>query len=156
AVMQHGAAQQSEYVTLGLAALSGADERWLALAAKVGAGLYDFGGVRAFRARLRPARWVPIYLAHPAEQGAWRAIADSLIAFARGSLARFGVESSLRGPGLVLRLLAVGLLLWAIVLALAGPGWLPSPLVRGARVGLDIAVALGLFGLARRFRPRLA
>ena len=53
------AARASGYVTLGLAPLSGAVRGWLRVARLWGAPLYDFEGLRAFKAKLRPARLGP-------------------------------------------------------------------------------------------------
>jgi lysylphosphatidylglycerol synthetase-like protein (DUF2156 family) len=88
-------AEGSRYVTLGLAPLSGASG-WLRVAKEWSRALYDFEGVRAFKAKLRPHAWEPIYLAHPPGTPANAALFDALAAFARGSFARFGVDTLLR------------------------------------------------------------
>ena len=51
----------SRYVTLGLSPLSGPLTGWMRLARRVTAGLYDFAGLRAFKAKLRPHAWEPIF-----------------------------------------------------------------------------------------------
>jgi phosphatidylglycerol lysyltransferase len=85
----------ARYVTLGLAPLSGPLEGWLRTARDLTGALYDFRGLRAFKAKLRPARWEPIYLAHGDDVPGPRAIVDTLTAFAHGSLARFGLQTAL-------------------------------------------------------------
>jgi phosphatidylglycerol lysyltransferase len=84
------------YATLGLVPLAGALPLWLRLARRAGRPLYDFEGLRAFRARLGPARWDPIYLAHPRSSVRALAVLDALEAFAGGGLLRFGVRTLLR------------------------------------------------------------
>ncbi len=96
AVMRDAAELGSDYLTLGLAPLAGAVPRPLRLAARYGAPLYDFAGLRAFKAKLGPRAWVPIYLTHPAHQHGGTAVMHALSAFARGSLVRYGLNALLR------------------------------------------------------------
>ena len=151
------AAEGSHDVTLGLAPLSGSVNRWLGAARSVGRALYDFRGVQAFKAKLKPDNWEPTYLAYPKDASAVLAVYDVLVAFARGSLSRFGMETLLRGPAFVVRVLAALLVPWTILLAsVETRKWFPAPWIKWAWVGFDIAVMLGLFVLSSRFRPRLA
>src|SRR5439155_7927158 len=60
-------------VTLGLAPLAGGVARWLRLARWAGGPLYDFEGLRAFKAKLKPHAWEPVYLC--AAPGASRLVA---------------------------------------------------------------------------------
>lgn len=90
--MREAACEGSSYVTLGLAPLAGVSG-WLAGVKRVSRRLYDFEGLAAFKARLRPQAWEPVYLAHPRRERGVRAVADSLTAFARGSLLRFGLQT---------------------------------------------------------------
>src|SRR5439155_26641925 len=96
--MRAAAAEGSRYATMGLAPLSGPVHSWLAAARAWGASLYDFEGVRAFKAKFRPACWEPIYLAYPPGQSALLTLYDVLTAFARGRPPRFAVKSLLRAP----------------------------------------------------------
>jgi phosphatidylglycerol lysyltransferase len=125
-------------VTLGLAPLAGAIEPALRWARSAGAVLFDFEGLRAFKARLRPTRWTPIYLAFPPRQGAVATVLDVLSAFARGRLFRFGLESLLRGPLIVVRLLAVLLIPWTVLLALVDRRHFPADWVQWAWVVFDV------------------
>jgi phosphatidylglycerol lysyltransferase len=93
AAMRAASAEGSPYVTLGLAPLAGPLPRGLLLARAWGKALYDFEGVRAFKAKLRPAAWDPIYLAHPPGSSGAVALYDTLRAFARGGLLRFGLAT---------------------------------------------------------------
>ena len=77
--------------TLGLAPLAGAVPRPLRLARAVSTPLYDFRGLRAFKAQLSPARWEGVYVVSPGSP--WLALRDALRAFAGGSLLRFGVRT---------------------------------------------------------------
>ena len=156
AAMRAAAAEGSRYVTLGLVPLAGPLPAWLRLARRSGGGLYDFEGLRAFKAKLRPASWVSIYLSYPERQGVARSLRDVLTAFARGGLLRFGVATLLRAPAVLVQLLALLLVPWTALLALADTTrWFPS---RGAQLGwalFDLALAAALVRLGRRWRAGL-
>jgi phosphatidylglycerol lysyltransferase len=63
----------------------------------------------------------------------------------------------LRGPAIVVRLLAALLLVWTAVLALPAAGrWFPSPVWQYGWVAFDVALAVALALLSLRWRPRLA
>ncbi len=148
--MRQLATDGSRYVTMGLAPLAGASG-WLGLAREWSRGLYDFDGVRAFKAKLRPTRWEPIYLACLPGASVNVAIVDALAAFARGSLARYGAETLLHGPAVVVRALAAMLVPWTALLAIAPARWFPWGWAKVAWVIFDLALAAGLFALARRW-----
>lgn len=97
AAMRDAASLGSGYLTLGLAPLAGRVAPLLTLARRAGAALYDFAGLRAFKAKFRPRQWVPIYVSHPSDQSPSVAIYDSLVAFAGGGLFRYGIAALLRG-----------------------------------------------------------
>ncbi|HEY2903675.1 MAG TPA: DUF2156 domain-containing protein [Polyangia bacterium] len=161
AAMTAVAAEGSRYVTLGLAPLAGPVRGWLGLARRYAAALYDFAGVYGFRARLRPARWDPIYLGAGINGRApvvveTVALLDALRAFARGRFFSFGIETLLRGPALVVRALAALLLPWTALLALVGDRFFPAPAVHTAWIVFDVALAAALFALAARWRRWLA
>lgn len=80
-------------ITLGLAPLAGAVSRWLRMARWLGSPLYDFAGLRAFKAKLRPETWEPVYLCVPPGASTLVALRDTLRAFAGGSLLGFGASS---------------------------------------------------------------
>src|SRR5205814_8293773 len=129
----------------------------LGLIRRHAASLYDFRGVYAFRAKLRPQRWDPIYIASagtrlPGVLAGSLAIYDALAAFAHGRLLQFAVATLLRGPAVVVRLLAALLLPWTALLALAGDRYFPGPLVKWSWVAFDGVLALALFLLAARWR----
>jgi phosphatidylglycerol lysyltransferase len=154
--MRAFAATGSGYATLGLAPLAGDVPGILRTARTVGAVLYDFDGVRAFKAKLRPDRWDPIYLSYPS--GSPRlALAAALRAFAGGGLLRFGMQSVLRGPPVIVRLLALLLIPWTLLLAAADAStWFPSPAVKLAWVLFDGLLCVALWSLASRWRSKLA
>lgn len=156
-VMRETAARGAQMVTLGLAPLSGDVPSGLAWARELARPLYDFAGVRAFKARLRPDAWEPIYLVVPPGAWTWPAIIDALRAFARGSFLAFGLRTLSRGPPFVVWGLIGTLVAWIPVLALAEPArWFPYPWVQRAWVGFDGVLAVVLVALARRHRPWLA
>ncbi|HTR53116.1 MAG TPA: DUF2156 domain-containing protein [Kofleriaceae bacterium] len=80
-------------VTLGLAPLAGGVARWLKFARWAGGPFYDFEGLRAFKAKLRPHAWEPVYLCAPPGASRLAALRDSLRAFAGGSLVDFATRS---------------------------------------------------------------
>lgn len=96
AAMREAARGGAPWFTLGLAPLSGAVPAPLRLARSAGGMLYDFRGLRAFKAKLRPSAWTPIYLGFPREQGPVRSLFDGLAAFTGGGFLRFGLRSLAR------------------------------------------------------------
>jgi phosphatidylglycerol lysyltransferase len=155
AAMRAVADEGSRYVTMGLAPLAGDVGHGLRAARRWTRALYDFEGVHSFKAKLRPHAWEPIHLAHT-PGGANVALFDSLAAFARGSFARFGLETLLHGPAVVVRALAALLVPWTALLALAPARWFPDRSVHLAWIAFDAALAALLFALAARWRTRLA
>ncbi|HET6984646.1 MAG TPA: DUF2156 domain-containing protein [Myxococcaceae bacterium] len=148
--------EDSPMVTLGLAPLAGQVVPALRLARSAGSVLFDFEGLRAFKARLRPTRWSPIHLVYPPDQGAIRTTLDVLEAFARDHLLRFGLQTLLRGPTVVVWILALLLVPWTVLLALADPWHFPAEWVRWVWVGFDVVLAAALFRLAVRWSDRLS
>ena len=150
AAMRQVASEGSGYVTLGLAPLSGV-RGWLGLVREWSGALYDFNGLRAFKAKLRPHAWEPVYMAHPGGSANF-AVFDVLAAFAHGSFARFGLAAFLRGPAIVVRLLAALLVPWTAMVAIADDAaWFPSPAVKYAWIAFDVVLAAALFTLAARW-----
>ena len=159
------AEENAAYATLGLAPLSGDVSGWLRAIRDASSELYDFHGLRAFKAKLSPDRWDEIHLAFPSGQSGPRAVLDVLTAFSKEGLLRFGIETFLRVPGTVIQL---ALLLLAPAL-IAGLVWflsfelacvsLPQARMPLARVVLFAAAmlpAVGAWLAWRRFRRRSA
>lgn len=145
--------EESHYMTLGLAPLSGEVGRWLRLARTLGSRLYSFHGVRAFKAKLRPRHWEPIYLSFPADQSALLTMCDVLGSFAPRGLVKFAMETLLRSPAPAIRALASLLLPWTLLLALADTTqWFPAREVQIGWVLFDVVLLVGLVALARRWR----
>ena len=118
-------------------------------------GFYNFEGLYAFKSKLRPDRWDPIYLAWPEGTLPVIAIHDALDAFAGGKLARFAVRSIFRAPSSVLFTLGALLIPWTAVIATAR-SWFPSRRVQFAWVAFDIAMCGVFVSLASRWRRPLA
>ncbi|MDB4934988.1 MAG: hypothetical protein JWP87_1960 [Labilithrix sp.] len=163
--MRAVAAEGSRYVTLGLAPLAGGVHRGLRFFRALGAALYDFDGVRRFKAKLRPDAWTRIHLAWPEGQSGHAAILDALGAFTmrardgheRASFVRFGLETIAHAPAFAVRVLAVLLVPWTIVLALAPTArFFPSRYVQLAWVFFDAAVLLAMVALGWKWRRGLA
>ncbi len=94
-LLQHVAMAAREHgvpwISLGLAPLEGPGvPAWMRWAGRLGSPLFDFEGLAAFKARLRPDRWVRRGLGHAPGELPFRAVEDVLRAFAGGSLWRFG------------------------------------------------------------------
>jgi len=151
------AAEGCSFVTLGLAPLAGDVATPLRVTRWLGRGLYDFAGLRAFKAKFLPEAWTPIYLSYPRDQLALPAIYATLAAFARGSLVRFGLATLLRGPGVVLRVLAALLVPWTLALASLDPQrYFPTPWLKWSWVLFDVGLFVALLVLVRRPSARLA
>lgn len=155
--MRAAAAEGVDVVTLGLAPLAGDVGPILRSARRFGSALYDFDGLRAFKAKLSPRSWDPIFLSYPPGKSSVLAVIDTLTAFARGGLLRFGVETLLRGPAIVIRVLAALLVVWTCLLALPSSArWFPSAAWQYGWVAFDVVLGASLFVLARRWRQPLA
>src|SRR5262249_3691206 len=128
-------AEDSPMVTLGLAPLARQVVPALRLARSAGSVLFDFKSLGAFTARLRPSRWSPSHLGLPADDGAVSTILDVREAFARDHLLRFGLQPFPRGPTIVVWILAILLVPWTVLIALADPWHFPAEWVRWAWVG---------------------
>lgn len=111
AAMTEAAARRDDGVTLGLAPLAGDVPGPLRLARAVSRPFYDFRGLRAFKAKLRPTAWEPVYLVSPRSR--WLALYDGLAAFARGDLLGFAAATVARRRGLRLALTVVAAALMA-------------------------------------------
>jgi phosphatidylglycerol lysyltransferase len=154
--MREAAASGSNFVTLGLVPLAGAVTSWLRAARKCGSIFYNFSGLEAFKAKFCPREWCPIYLTYPNEQSSILAVYDSLVAFAKGGLIRFGLQTMLWGPNIVLNSLAILLVPWTLLIALANSGrWFPSPFVKWAWVVFDIGICAALVSMRARRRLTL-
>lgn len=146
AVMRWAAAQGSSWLTLGLAPLAGDVSPLLRAARKSGALLYDFKGLRTYKAKLEPEQWLPIYLSYPPSQRAWVSLLDALAAFTRTGFWGFGWRTLTRGPIAVVRGLALLLVPWTLVLALApAQTWFGHAWIKWCWVAFDVLIALGLF-----------
>jgi phosphatidylglycerol lysyltransferase len=156
AAMRAAAADGSRYLTLGLSPLAGEVGPWLRVARRTGGPLYDFHGLHAFKAKLRPSSWTPIFLSYPRAQLGILAVYDVLVAFARGGLLRFGLKTLLRRPAVLIQVLALALIPWTMLIALApSDRWFPSPFIKWAWVAFDAVLAVALSSLARRWRRGL-
>ena len=156
AAMRAAGAEGSRYLTLGLAPLAGAVGPWLRIARRTGGPLYDFRGVHAFKAKLRPQTWTPIFISYPRAQLGVATVYDALAAFARGGLLRFGLRTLLRRPAVLIQALALILIPWTLLMAAAPSArWFPSPAVKWGWVAFDAALAPALMSLARRWRRGL-
>ncbi len=157
AAMRHAAENGAHYVTLGLAPLAGDVTKPLHAFREHASILFDFRGLEAFKRRLRPARWDPIYIAHTKNISGTRAIVAVLQAFARGSFIRFGIETLMRGPPVAIWTLAILLVPWTLGLAsFDAEKWFPGLIVQSAWVVFDVGLAIAMLSLAKRWTASLA
>lgn len=155
--MRMAASEGLKLVTLGLAPLAGNVCLPLRIARFVGAPLFNFEGLRAFKAKLQPMRWDRIYLSFPHGTPPMRSVLDVLAAFAHGRLLRFALLTLLRAPAIVVTLLAVLLVPWTALLAAADScRWFPYVVMKWVWFGFDILLMIGLFTLHARWRDGLA
>lgn len=117
AAMRAARERGDDGVTLGLAPLAGEVAPMLRMARTLSAPLYDFRGLRAFKAKLRPHAWEPVYLCAASGRSTAIALGDGLTAFAGGSLMRFAVRTVLARRGLA-AMIAVAIVLGAIAAVL--------------------------------------
>lgn len=144
-MMRQLAAAGVPWATLGLAPLHGEVAPWLQRVRRWSTPLFNFEGLAAFKRKLRPSHWEPIYLAWPVSVNGMRALLDGLRAFAGGPLWRFGLRTILRGPTPLLLALEWLLMPWTIALALIPTTpWFPSSAVHAAWVAFDGALLLTL------------
>jgi phosphatidylglycerol lysyltransferase len=152
-VMRWARQQGSNWLTLGLAPLAGDVSKLLRAARSSGRLLYDFKSLRSYKAKLEPERWVRIFLAYPPTQGAVRSLLDALWAFTRTGFWSFGWRTLTRGPIVVVRALAVLLLPWTLLLAMApAERWFAHAWIKWSWVAFDLAVAAGLFRFLHKRR----
>jgi lysylphosphatidylglycerol synthetase-like protein (DUF2156 family) len=150
------AARGAAWATLGLAPLAGPVAPWLHRVRRWATPFFNFRGLEAFKAKLRPAHWEAVWLVHPEGTSAVRSLADALAAFAGGSLLRFGWRTLQRGPQPVLAAMAALLVPWTLVLALLDAArWYPAPWVQWAWVSFDAVLFIAVAALAHRWRAWL-
>jgi hypothetical protein len=135
--------------TLGLAPLAGDVNGVLKFVRRIAKPFYNFDGVRAFKGRLKPTRWVPQHLAFPRRSSPAISVVDALRAFATGGFIQFGVETLGKQRRLVVLVLGAMLLPWTLLLATASVGepWFPSAEIRAAWIALDIVLSIALVSL---------
>lgn len=150
AVMRWAKDRECEWLTLGLAPLAGDVSKPLAWFRSYGRALYDFEGLRAYKAKLSPVDWRPQYVAFPVGQGLLPSVVDALAAFTRGGFLRFAGRSILRGPRVVLFALFWGLIAWMVAFTFA------PQLPASAKWIYVLAHALLASGLLSVVRPRRA
>jgi phosphatidylglycerol lysyltransferase len=147
-VMRWASQRDCAWITLGLAPLAGDVSPLLRAARRSGGVLYDFEGLRSYKAKLEPEHWMPIFLSYPPTQGAVRSLLDALWAFTRTGFWSFAWRTLTRGPIVVIRALALLLIPWTLLLALApAEHWFPWPWLKWSWVVFDVVVAAGLFRL---------
>ncbi len=119
-LMQWASDAECSWLTLGLAPLAGRLPWLLRWVRACSSPLYDFGGLRAYKAKFRPSSWQSAYLCYPPTQSALLTLVDTLSAFACGSLLGFGLATLSRSRSLLrARSFAAQLGPWALL----GPIW---------------------------------
>lgn len=150
-VLDEARALGTEQVTLGLAPLAGTVGPALQWIRQRSSALYDFVGLERYKAKFRPQRWDNVFLCIPRGTSVPVALYDVLCAFAQGGLVEYAWRSTLRGPRIVIRGLALLLVPWALALAFCDAEyWFPVAWMRWFWVAFDLIVAASLFALGRR------
>jgi phosphatidylglycerol lysyltransferase len=147
------------WVTPGLTPLAGPIPWWLRCTRAISSPLYDFSGLRRFRARLQPSCWKPVWLVW--DRGpVLLVLLDVLRAFAGGRLVGFASRTILNHPNGPPW--AVGLPLAGWIVLLAGMAVTGHGAILGFAatalwgwIAFDILLAMFLFRAARRPRPPL-
>ncbi len=146
-------------VTWGLAPLSGAPWPMRAIGA-LARGLYDFRGLRAFKARLHPREWQKVYMIVPRSSSPLAATIDTLRAFAGGSLVSFGARTLIRRPLVLAWILTLLLVPWTTMLVVLLAFHRATPLLgfpRAEIFGWAAFDALFALALLRAFwKPRFS
>ena len=147
------AAEGAEVATLGLSPLSGPVAAWLRAARAIGGGLYGFRGLRAFKQRLHPHVWKPIWLMVSPGGHTSVGLFDALLAFMGRRRVRFLVRTLLRHPSGACVALAGPLIPWTLALAALAMSGGNGPLgySRGALAGwtlFDVALDTALWWTA--------
>ncbi|HXK20655.1 MAG TPA: DUF2156 domain-containing protein, partial [Polyangiaceae bacterium] len=145
-VMRWAGEQHCPWLTLGLSPLAGDVSPLLRAARSSGSLLYDFKGLRSYKAKLEPEHWLGIFLSYPPTQSAWRSMLDALWAFTRTGFWSFGWRTLTRGPIVIVRALAVLLVPWTLTLMLVpAERWFAHAWLKWSWVAFDALVAAGLF-----------
>jgi phosphatidylglycerol lysyltransferase len=157
AMMRQVAAEGARHVTLGLAPLAGEVGPLLAFTRDHTRRLYNFPGVRAFKEKLKPGEWLPVYLSYPRSELGLLAMTDVLSAFAPAGLVSFALDSLVHQRTLATLVLAVLLVPWTIGLAVADTSiWFPSATIQWAWVAFDVLLIGLMLSLVRKWRARVA
>jgi phosphatidylglycerol lysyltransferase len=150
AVMAWASAAECGWLTLGLAPLAGTVPPLLARVRDSTRWLYDFAGLRAYKAKFRPDFWQTAYLCHPKTQSGLRTVIDTLAAFAQGGFLRFAWRTLLRGrTWQPLRAFALQLTPWSLL----GPIW-AAIATAGYASRASLAAAISNFSSAATSRSR--
>ncbi len=118
-VMRWAADAGARWLTLGLAPLAGDVNGVLRAVRDRSKPLYDFDGLRAYKAKLRPHAWTRIELAYPHDQSWLSSLYDVLAAFTGSGFLRFGWRTLKRTRVAKRALVTLLVLLLAIALVLA-------------------------------------
>lgn len=155
--MRAAAQAEMEVVSYGLAPLAGEVGVWLSRVRDHSRWLYDFEGLRAFKAKLMPHEWRSVYLGFPPAGRGVRATLDSLTAFAGGSWVRFGIRTIVHAQPTLVWWLALLLLPWTAILTMAPTAhWFPSAEIKAAWICFDLLLFAALTSLAIDWQSRKA
>jgi phosphatidylglycerol lysyltransferase len=120
AVMGWAGRRDCNWLTLGLAPLSGPLPPALQLVRESTRWLFDFAGLRAYKAKFRPQSWQPLFLCYPRTGHVLYAVLDTLSAFAVDGFFRFGLRTLRQGKAWqAVRAFSMLLAPWALL----GPVW---------------------------------
>jgi len=157
AMMRQVASEGCRHFTLGLAPLAGEVSPLLAFTRDQTRRLYNFPGVRAFKEKLKPGEWLPVYLAFPRGELGLLAMTDVLSAFASTGLLSFALDSLVHQRTLATLALALLLVPWTVLLASIDTSiWFPGTTIQWAWVLFDVLLIALMLSLVRKWRARVA
>jgi phosphatidylglycerol lysyltransferase len=119
-IMHWAAKRRSPWLTLGLTPLSGEVALPLRIARERMSFLYNFTGLRHFRAKLGPKEWLPVHLSFPTSQGPVMTCIDVLTAFAKQPN-RGGARAALPSMAAIRRMLRASVVAMGGLLGLEHP-----------------------------------
>lgn len=93
AAMRALASEGCGRVTMGLVPLTGPLPLGLRILRRIGGRIYDFDGLRSFRARLAPESWEPVWFVHPRGTSGFVALWDIADALTAGRPFRFALRA---------------------------------------------------------------
>jgi phosphatidylglycerol lysyltransferase len=155
--MRTFAAEGSEYATFGLSPFVGVSSPLICMIRDAFGRLYNFKGLYAFKTKLKPIKWEPVYLAYPKRERGALAVFHACTAFLPGGWLRFAARSFVQRAATTSACLLACIVPFTALLAAADTRhWFPTPAIHAAWVLVSVMMTGALVGLSRVFHKPLA